>query len=87
VCWHAGMPDVRMCQACFLSHQATAIQQCATQHPPPPPLNLVCFRDMCPAAHKAALPPLTQQHELKLKQLTVSSLALQQKVSHRQPLA
>lgn len=33
-----------------------------------------------PAAHKAQLPPLTQQHELKLKQLTVSSLALQQKV-------
>jgi hypothetical protein len=32
------------------------------------------------AAHKAQLPPLTQQHELKLKQLTVSSLALQQKV-------
>lgn len=31
-------------------------------------------------AHKAQLPPLTQQHELKLKQLTVSSLALQQKV-------
>jgi len=32
------------------------------------------------AAHKSSLPPLTPQHELKLKQLTVSSLALQQKV-------
>ncbi|WIA42053.1 hypothetical protein OEZ86_009341 [Tetradesmus obliquus] len=30
--------------------------------------------------HKASLPPLTQQHELKLKQLTVASLGSQQKV-------
>mgnify|MGYP001807718599 CR=1 FL=1 len=35
---------------------------------------------LLPAAHKSSLPPLNQQHELKLKQLTVASLALQQKV-------
>lgn len=44
-------------------------------------LELFCYGNWSDyQAHKAQLPPLTQQHELKLKQLTVSSLALQQKV-------
>jgi hypothetical protein len=38
------------------------------------------------AEHKASLPPLTQQHELKLKQLTVASLGSQQKVGETQLL-
>jgi hypothetical protein len=43
-------------------------------------ISLLLLLLLLPAAHKGSLPPLNQQHELKLKQLTVASLALQQKV-------